>query len=211
MAAPPRSLPPARRRRRTTLLLVAAGSAVLLLLLALPALRDAVSSTAPAAGPGGAVGQGVTLIPVAERRAAPALSGTDLDGHALDLAGYRGSVVVINVWGSWCGPCRAEADGLEQAFRATGGEGVRFLGLDTRDIDPAAPRTFVREHHIDYPSLHDPSGTMVLRFPPGTLNPQAIPATLLLDRAGRIAGRVLGPVTEEQLCSAVRSVTGEAS
>ncbi|MGW2996657.1 TlpA disulfide reductase family protein [Streptomyces sp. NPDC001193] len=135
----------------------------------------------------------------------------DLDGNAVSLAGLRGHVVVLNVWGSWCGPCRAEADDLEQLSRRTRSEGVRFLGINTRDRDPAAARSFVRAHSLSFPSLPDPTGELLLRFPPALLNPQAVPATLVIDRRGRIAASIGGAVTEEQLRPVLAHVAQEES
>ncbi|WP_030301887.1 TlpA family protein disulfide reductase [Streptomyces katrae] len=154
---------------------------------------------------------GATVVDPGARQQAPALAGDDLDGKPVDLAGFRGRVVVLNVWGSWCGPCRAEADGLERLSRQTGGEGVRFLGINTRDRDRAAARSFVRAHALSFPSLHDPTGELLLRFPPSLLNPQAIPSTLVIDRRGRIAVAIGGAVTEEQLRPLLTRVVEEES
>lgn len=142
---------------------------------------------------------GAVVVDRGAREDAPALAGDDLDGNPVSLTGFRGEVVVLNVWGSWCAPCRAEADDLEQLSRQTRGEGVRFLGINTRDRDRAAARSFVRAHGLSFPSLHDPAGELLLRFPPAALNPQAIPSTLVIDRRGRIAVAIGGAVTAEQL------------
>ncbi|MER7463371.1 TlpA disulfide reductase family protein [Streptomyces sp. NPDC097981] len=154
---------------------------------------------------------GATVVDPGARPDAPALTGDDLDGKPVSLAGLRGNVVVLNVWGSWCGPCRAEADDLEQLSRQTRADGVRFLGINTRDRDRAAARTFVRAHGLSYPSLPDPTGELLLRFPPELLNPQAVPATLVIDRRGRIAVGIGGAVTDEQLRPLLVRVAGEES
>ncbi|MEU7728071.1 TlpA disulfide reductase family protein [Streptomyces sp. NPDC040724] len=139
------------------------------------------------------------------------LAGDDLDGEPVGLAGFRGQVVVVNVWGSWCGPCRAEAQDLARLSRETPAEEVRFLGINTRDPDRTAARSFVREHGLGFPSLHDPSGELLLRFPPELLNPQAIPSTLVIDRRGRIAVAIGGAVTDEQLRPLLARVVEEES
>ncbi|NXY95159.1 TlpA family protein disulfide reductase, partial [Streptomyces sp. BR123] len=139
------------------------------------------------------------VLDPAARQDAPALAGEDLDGNRVGLAELRGHVVVLNVWGSWCGPCRAEADDLERLSRRTRAGGVRFLGINTRDRDRAAARSFVRAHDVTFPSLHDPEGELLLRFPPAVLDPQAVPSTLVIDRQGRIAAGIGGAVTDEQL------------
>ncbi|WP_314245842.1 TlpA disulfide reductase family protein [Streptomyces kutzneri] len=152
-----------------------------------------------------------TVIDPADRPAAPALAGDDLDGKPIRLEGFRGQVVVLNVWGSWCGPCRAEADDLARIDRQTRDQGVRFLGINTRDPDRAAARSFVRAHGLGFPSLHDPTGELLLRFPPALLNPQAIPSTLVIDRRGRIAVSIGGAVTGDELSPLLARVTQEAS
>lgn len=161
---------------------------------------DDTDGGAPA-GRAGAVGAaaGATVMDPGAREEAPALEGDDLDGKPVSLAGFRGQVVVLNVWGSWCAPCRAEADDLERLSRQTRGEGVRFLGINTRDRDRAAAQSFVGAHDLGFPSLHDPAGELLLRFPPAVLDPQAIPSTLVVDRRGRIAVAIGGAVTAEQL------------
>ncbi|MFA7769098.1 TlpA disulfide reductase family protein [Streptomyces sp. NRRL S-448] len=152
-----------------------------------------------------------TVIDPADRPAAPALAGDDLDGKPVRLDGFRGHVVVLNVWGSWCGPCRAEADDLARIDRQTRDRGVRFLGINTRDPDRAAARSFVRAHGLGFPSLHDPTGELLLRFPPALLNPQAIPSTLVIDRRGRIAVSIGGAVTGDELSPLLARVMEEAS
>ncbi|KOU23470.1 hypothetical protein ADK52_18020 [Streptomyces sp. WM6372] len=152
---------------------------------------------------------GATVADPTARPDAPELTGEDLDGKPVSLAELRGSVVVLNVWGSWCGPCRAEADDLERLSRQTRADGVRFLGINTRDRDPEAARSFVRAHHLSFPSLPDPTGELLLRFPPALLNPQAVPSTLVIDRRGRIAAGIGGAVTEEQLRPVLAHVAQE--
>ncbi|WP_328924033.1 TlpA family protein disulfide reductase [Streptomyces sp. NBC_00190] len=165
------------------------------------AAADADRAGASAGPASGAVraAAAATVVESGARPAAPALAGDDLDGKPVSLAEFRGEVVVLNVWGSWCGPCRAEVDDLERLSAQTRAEGVRFLGINTRDRDRAAAQGFVRAHGLGFPSLHDPAGELLLRFPPEILNPQAIPSTLVIDRRGRIAVSIGGAVTDEQL------------
>ncbi|HEV8528128.1 MAG TPA: TlpA disulfide reductase family protein, partial [Actinomycetes bacterium] len=109
-----------------------------------------------------------------------------------------------NVWASWCSPCRAEAPGLQKVSTELAGQGVRFVGIDTRDTNDNA-RAFERRFGITYPSIIDEDGALLLRFNE-TLPPQAIPTTLVIDKDGRMAARALKPLTEEQLRELVRSV-----
>ncbi|MEU8777023.1 TlpA disulfide reductase family protein [Streptomyces sp. NPDC048606] len=149
------------------------------------------------------------VLAVGARAAAPALAGADLDGNPVSLEALRGEVVVLNVWGSWCAPCRAEADDLGRLSGQTRGQGVRFLGINTRDRDRSAARSFVRAHGLDFPSLHDPDGALLLRFPPAQLNPASIPSTLVIDRAGRVAVAIGGSVTDGQLRPLIARVVAE--
>lgn len=156
-------------------------------------------------------GSAAAVMDSAARPAAPELAGPDLDGKPVSLAEFRGQVVVLNVWGSWCGPCRAEADDLERLSGQTRAQGVRFLGINTRDRDRAAAQSFVRAHGLGFPSLHDPTGELLLRFPPALLNPQTIPSTLVIDRRGRIAVSIGGAVTDEELKPLIARVAQEAA
>lgn len=148
-----------------------------------------------------------TFIPPSQRQASPNISGKTLDDASLSLSSLRGHVVVLNVWGSFCGPCRSEAATLRAASYKTKADGVRFVGIDTRD-QVAAARAFVDAFHVPYPSLVDQSGSMLLAFR-NTLPPSAIPSTLVLDRNGDVAARVVGPVTYTQLMQLINKVVAE--
>ncbi len=140
---------------------------------------------------------GLTRWAPGERRKAPVLRGRTLTGSALSTARFRGSIVVLNAWGSWCAPCREEAPDLRRAAEDSSAQGVQFIGIDTRDNDAAA-RAFVREFQIPYPSLVDDKGKLLLRLR-NTVPPQAIPSTILLDDRGRVAARVVGRITYSTL------------
>lgn len=136
---------------------------------------------------------GLTLYPPGTRPRAPDASGRTMDGGNLSLRELRGHIVVVNVWGSWCGPCRKEAPDLVRLARETQNKGVRFVGIDTRD-NPTAARAFVRSFRITYPSIDDQSGTVLLQFA-GVIPISAVPSTLAIDPHGRIAARVIGKTT----------------
>lgn len=152
------------------------------------------------------VGRNLTRVPPAERGApVPEVMGEDLDGTGtLSSRAYAGKVVVINVWGSWCPPCRKEAPDLQAASVETAAV-AQFLGITTKDRQQAAARRFVEETGITYPSIYDPSGQALLTFA-GTLPPNAIPSTLVLDREGRLAVRVLAPISKITLVQMVNDV-----
>nr|WP_324129287.1 TlpA disulfide reductase family protein [Aeromicrobium sp.] len=137
----------------------------------------------------------ITVVPMADRKPAPRLEGLDLQGKPLSSADLRGDsrILVVNVWGSWCAPCRREAPVLAAAARRYSDDDVRFLGLLSRD-KPAAATAFARRFKVDYPSLQDPGGRLQLRFA-DSLPSQGIPTTWIIDRNGRVAVRVLAEVT----------------
>jgi thiol-disulfide isomerase/thioredoxin len=151
----------------------------------------------------------ITKVPRAERKPAPDLSGKGVDGKRLDLSDHKGKIVVLNVWGSWCHPCRNEAPNLAKVEEETDDKDVQFIGINTRDLDRANAKAFERNYGIGYPSFFDPSGKLVLRFPKGSLSPQAIPSTLILDRDGKIAVRALKELGEKELRSVLDPLTAE--
>jgi thiol-disulfide isomerase/thioredoxin len=175
-----------------------------------PLVCAVVGSALLAAGCGG-VGTGastegfvssnraITVVPVDQRKPAPTLAGVDLHGTPLTSSELRGRsrLLVVNVWGSWCSPCRREAPVLADAARRNARRGVAFIGLLSRDKPPTA-LAFTRRFDVTYPSLQDPGGRLQLRFA-GSLPSQGVPTTWLIDRDGRVAARVLGEVTKGTL------------
>ncbi|GAA5075036.1 peroxiredoxin [Thermocatellispora tengchongensis] len=143
----------------------------------------------------------------ADRKPAPEVSGPTLDGENASLAAYKGKVVVLNFWASWCAPCVAEAPVLKDVAAKTKAQGVDFLGVAFKD-DKAAALAFERNHKPGYPSLHDQPGKVALAFQ-GTVPPAAIPSTLIIDRQGRIAARALGAVKYTDLLNTVNQISGE--
>ncbi len=140
------------------------------------------------------------------------ISGPDLlDPHrTLAVADYPGKVVVVNVWGQWCGPCRSEAGQLEQVYRATRAKGVEFLGIDVRDFDITAPQDFVRDRHITYPSIYDPSLRTLIALG-GHYPSSVIPSTVVLDRSHRVAAVFLRELLAEDLQPVVERLAAEAN
>ena len=146
------------------------------------------------------------LIAVGDRPPAPQLSGTTLEGEPLDVSDYKGRVVVLNFWASWCPPCRAEAPNLIEVSERTKDDGVQFIGVNVKNAKDEA-LAFERKQGVPYPSLHDQPGVLLTRF--RTLVPQVPPTTLLLDRQGRIAGRFIGGVTTRELLVPVQALATE--
>ena len=188
---------PTRRRWR-------AATGVLLAALAL-----AACSSASGSGNGYVSGDGtVTTYPAADRKSAPALTGPTLEGGQLSLASYRGKVVVLNFWGSWCPPCRLEGPFLQYMSTQYVSKGVQFVGVDLRD-DAASAKAFLQNINASYPNLFDgPDGLLVLQFS-DVVPPQATPSTLVIDRLGRIAVRILGPTTEPALAAILAPLIAE--
>lgn len=139
----------------------------------------------------------ITAIAPSDRVDAPAIGGELMTGGSWTLAQERGRVVVLNVWASWCAPCRAEAPVLQSLWEEFGQEGVTFIGLNTRD-SPATALSFEKANGITYPSVVDSDGRIQLQFS-GIAPPQAIPTTLVIDRDGKVAGRILGRASESTL------------
>ena len=150
----------------------------------------------------------ITLLPEAQRKAPGEVTGETLDGNHVSLSSYVGKVVVVNVWGAWCPPCRAEADDLAAAARELAPKGVVFLGINTRDASQDNARSFERRYQVPYPSIYDPGGRNLLAFH-RTLTPNAIPSTVIIDRRGRVAASILGEVTSKTtLVDLVQDVAG---
>jgi thiol-disulfide isomerase/thioredoxin len=155
-------------------------------------------------GPAGFVsGAGtVTVVPSGEREPAPAISGESLEGEPLDLADYAGRVVVLNVWGSWCGPCRSEARELAEAAHEL--PDAQFMGINVRDHgQQARARAFAERYGVPYPSIYDPDGSTLLGLRPRA---SAIPSTVVIDAEGNIAAMVLGEVTRSTLVGLVEDI-----
>ncbi|MFI6513931.1 TlpA family protein disulfide reductase [Spirillospora sp. NPDC050679] len=140
------------------------------------------------------------------RKPPPQASGTTLDGERADLAGLKGKVAVVNFWASWCAPCRGEAPSLEQVYTENKGKGVEFLGVNFKDGKENA-KAFERRFKVTYPSFHDADGRIGLAF--RDVPPNAIPSTLILDRQGRVAVRIIGATTYSKLSPLVAKVLAE--
>lgn len=151
----------------------------------------------------------VTVLDKAQRRPAPPVSGRTLDGKHFSLAGERGTTVVLNVWGSWCAPCRDEAPDLVKAAQKLRNDDVQFVGINVREPGVASAQAFVRHYGVQYPSIYDTDGSQLLGFR-DTLPPDAIPSTLVIDPQGRVAARVLGTVDTTTLVGLVHDVEASA-
>jgi thiol-disulfide isomerase/thioredoxin len=132
------------------------------------------------------------------------VTGELLAGGTYDVTADRGKVVVVNFWGSWCNPCRAEADDLEQTYTATKDKGVAFIGVNSRD-DRDAAKAFERGR-FSFASIFDPNGEVGLKFDVTQVN---MPSTLVLDRQGRIAAAKRGATVVSELQPLVERIAAE--
>lgn len=147
------------------------------------------------------------VIPPHLRKFPVSLVGSTWHGQRLDVATWRGHPLVLNIWASWCSPCREEAPALLQAYQALKPQGVNFVGIDAQDTSAGAA-DFTRQFQITYPSfVSKPSIILSLS---GAVSPNAIPTTLVLDSDGRIAGRIVGALDAKTLVSMVRAVDARA-
>ncbi|ORB85399.1 alkyl hydroperoxide reductase [Mycobacterium kansasii] len=174
--------------------------------------RDAVAQggTFEFVSPGGKTD--IFYDPPAGRGRPGTLSGPDLRDPArtLSLDDFPGQVVVVNVWGQWCGPCRAEITQLQRVYDATHGAGVSFLGIDVRDNSRDAALDFVNDRHVTFPSIYDPAMRTLIAFG-GKYPTTVIPSTLVLDRQHRVAAVFLRELLAEDLQPVVQRVAAEES
>ncbi|WP_033291090.1 TlpA family protein disulfide reductase [Amycolatopsis jejuensis] len=156
-------------------------------------------------------GQVDITYPVNERQKAPTLSGDDLmnEGKQLSLADFPGKAMVVNLWGQWCGPCRAEAPELEKASKQLEPLGAQVIGLDVRDPARKVAQDFVRDRGLTYPSIWDPSGRVLLQLAGYPRN--MIPSTIVLDKQHRVAAVFLRPVLAADLMPLMQRLSAEQS
>jgi len=139
----------------------------------------------------------VTEVDEADRGAPVQFEGTDVEGNTVSSSDYAGKVLVLNFWYAGCAPCRAEAPLLEQLNTEHQGADVAFLGVNVRDQADTA-LSFEKSYGITYPSIVDTDGALQFAFS-GTVAPNAVPTTLVLDTQGRVAARILGRVSEASI------------
>ncbi len=146
-----------------------------------------------------------------EKRGRPGpLTGPSLTDPAktISLDDFAGQVVVINVWGQWCGPCRAEIGQLEKVYTETRGQGVAFLGINVRDNNRDAAVDFVTDRKVTFPSIYDPPMRTMIAFG-GKYPTTVIPSTVVLDRQHRVAAVFLRELLAEDLQPLLARLTAE--
>ncbi|WP_433128393.1 TlpA family protein disulfide reductase [Micromonospora sp. CA-240977] len=174
-------------------------------LLAAVAAVALVGCTSGGGGENDCTSDGLTITCAPDQRSkTPKVIGELLTGGQYDVSQARGQVVVVNFWGSWCAPCRAEADDLEDTYQATKASGVTFLGVNVQDSKDKA--IAFEQGRATYPSIFDPSSRQALNF---DIPPNSTPATVVLDRDGRIAVVIRRAVTKDELRPIVERVAAE--
>jgi len=148
----------------------------------------------------------IKLVDAPDRVAAPELSGSLVGGGSGALSDQAGKVVVLNVWASWCGPCRTEAPDLVTAARRL--SDVAFFGINTRD-NQANAEAFIRSQEVPYPSFADQDGSLVLEMQ-RVLPMSALPITIILDKQHRVAAAIYGPTTALTIEAIVRPLERES-
>jgi peroxiredoxin len=173
-----------KARRKPIVIAVAAAVVLLAGALAVTLL------TGNSSGSNETVNGNTVAYQAGHRPAAPEFTATTLTGKTIRLSSYRGKVVVLNFWGSWCPPCRREAPTLAVLSEQYGKQGVAFIGDDVRD-SPVNALAFTRNVGIAYPSINDSSGSVVQAF--GMVTPvDDTPTTVVIDKTGHVADLVLG-------------------
>ena len=197
--APSSRLGSSRLRRRTVVLAAAVLTGALLAVALVAAFGGGNNGVTDIDGNTSAV-----VYTAGHRPLAPEFTGTTLTGSQLSLSSYRGKVLVLNFWGSWCVPCREEASTLSVVAAQYQPSGVSFLGVDVRDT-AASAEAFARSFHVPYPSVSDSSSLITQDFT-AVVPIAGTPTTLVIDRTGHIAGAVFGTATYPELTAILAKV-----
>jgi thiol-disulfide isomerase/thioredoxin len=192
------------KRRLVVLAAAALAGTVLVVVLLTSGMNEGNNGVTEVAGSTSAV-----LYSSGHQPLVPDFTATTLTGSRLNFSAYRGKVVVVNFWGSWCAPCRAEAPTLAVTAQQYQSAGVDFLGVDVRDT-PASALAFTRQYGITYPSINDSGSQVTLDFT-SVVSIAGTPTTLVVGPSGRIAGAVFGTATHSELAAILAQVTGKAA
>ena len=187
------------RAQRRTVVTVTAVVAVLLV----GALTVTLLTQGKDSASGSTTSDGVVEYQAAQRPLAPNVTGTSLTGSTIKLSGYRGKTVVLNFWGSWCPPCRAEAPTLQVLNEQYSSKGVAFLGDDVNDT-PTNALALIHSDGITYPSFSDNGYLIVADFSDAGVAISDTPTTVVIDKTGHVVGMVLGGASYGQLTTLIK-------
>lgn len=196
----------ARRRAPSSAPRRALATVVVTLVLIAPVVAGC-GAAEPGATDASGARAGITRVEPADRKPAPDISGDDLDGTPLSLDSFKGQVVVVNIWGSWCPPCRKEQPVLSKLATELKPQGVEFIGIAVRE-GAATSKAYTEENNVPYPSISDSGGRLLVGFT-SSLPAVAVPTTYVIDRKGRVAVRLLDVATEATLRALVTDVVEE--
>ena len=144
----------------------------------------------------------MVAYPAGHRPTAPDFTATSVTGTPINFASYRGKIVVLNVWGTWCAPCQAEGETLKYLDEEYGPQGIAFLGDDLQDT-PTAALAFLKSKGITYPSVNDATGAVEERLAIA-VPISATPTTLVIDKTGHVAGVIDGAVTYPEMTTLLK-------
>ena len=147
-------------------------------------------------------------IPPADRKAVGKVSGELLSGGTFSLAAEKGKVVVLNFWGSWCGPCQLESPQFDLLYRKVKTQGVQFVGLDVKETTRSKPESFIKDNQITYPNVWDPKAKTAIQL--GKVPMVGLPWTVIVDKQQRVAAVYSGPVLPADLQPVLNSLTAES-
>ena len=147
-------------------------------------------------------------IAVNDRETVGEVTGTLLSGGTFDLAADKGKVVVLNFWASWCSPCRIEMPQFDSIYRKMKSDGVTFVGIDTKDGEADAARSFVQDNQISYPIVSDEPGKTALRL--GHIPTGSLPFTVVLDKQHRVAAVYIQRLQPADLQPVLTSLVAES-
>lgn len=194
------------RARRAGAVAVALGTA--LALAACSGGGDGTGSDTDVADQGYVSGDGsLTQWAVADRQGPVQVAGTDYAGNPVDIADWRGDVVVLNTWYAACPPCREEAPDLVDIANEYAGQGVHLLGINGVD-DAGAAVPFQQTFDVPYPSIDDRDKNAIAALQ-GIVPIQATPTTVVLDRDGKVAARIVGLAEGSTLRALIDEVLAE--
>ncbi len=150
----------------------------------------------------------ITVVPADERVDAPVLAGEDLEGNELTTADWAGELIVVNVWGPWCPPCREEMPALKEVSEQYEGKGVEFVGVLNRSKSDTA-LAYTDKIGLPYPTFADQGGRLELQFN-DSLPTIAVPTTWIIDPNGKVAARIaVDGLTATTLADLVDDVLAE--